>query len=187
MRDLTGADQIVMAVRRIIDHLAPKAWFIDNPHSLLHSRPIMKDVAHMRATCTYCQYGAEYKKETDIWTNVQVSLRHCNDTPCAHFRAYGSHARTAQAGPSGMRSGAPGTPREEAYRVPQPLMRQLMKAALQAYGYDVLEEEDVTWCFEETGNAERITERMLTTHQSESVGGRLFVYEQIERCKIDFV
>ena len=141
MRDLTGADQIVMAVRRIIDHLAPKAWFIDNPHSLLHSRPIMKDVAHMRATCTYCQYGAEYKKETDIWTNVQVSLRHCNDTPCAHFRAYGSHARTAQAGPSGMRSGAPRTPREEAYRVPQPLMRQLVKAALQACGYDVLEED----------------------------------------------
>jgi hypothetical protein len=49
--------------------------------------------------------------------------------------------KTAQAGPSGMRSGAPRTPREEAYRVPQPLMRQLVKAALQACGYDVLEED----------------------------------------------
>ena len=37
--------------------------------------------------------------------------------------------KTAQAGPSGMRSGAPRTLREEAYRVPQPLMRQLVKAA----------------------------------------------------------
>lgn len=135
VRDLTGADQIVIAVRRIIDYFSPLAWFIENPHALLHLRPMMQDIDHFRHTCTYCQYGTDYKKETDIWSNLTISLKHCHDTPCAHFQAYNRHARTAQSGPT--HSGTPGTPREEAYTVPQPLMRVLMKAALQACGYMV--------------------------------------------------
>lgn len=135
VRDLTGADRIVLSVRRIIDYFSPTAWFIENPHALLHLRTIMGDIDHLRTTCTYCQYGTPYKKETDIWTNVPVSLRHCNVTPCAHFRAYGHHARTAQAGPTNV--GTPGTPRAEAYKIPQPLMKHLMQAALHASGYMV--------------------------------------------------
>jgi len=135
VRDLTRADQIVRAVLRIIRYFSPAAWFIENPHALLHLRPMMQDIDHLRHTCTYCQYGTDYKKETDIWTNLDVSLKHCHDTPCAHYKAYKRHARTAQAGPT--HSGTPGTPREEAYTVPQPLMRVLMKAALQACGYMV--------------------------------------------------
>ena len=135
VRDLAGADQIVMSVRRIIEYFSPTAWFIENPHALLHLRAIMSNIDHLRTTCTYCQYGASYKKETDIWTNIPVTLRHCSITPCSHFRAYGHHARTAQAGPT--QSGTPGTPRDEAYMIPQPLMKYLMKAALQACGYTV--------------------------------------------------
>jgi hypothetical protein len=135
VRDLTGADQLVTAVRRIIKYFSPKAWFIENPHALLHLRPVMRDIDQLRTTCTYCQYGADYKKETDIWTNVPVTLKHCINTPCAYFKAYGRHARTAQSGPT--TAGTPGTPREEAYRVPQPLMRYLMRAALKVCGYSV--------------------------------------------------
>lgn len=136
VRDLTAADRIVKSVRRIIDYFQPKAWFIENPHALLHVRRIMADIDHLRTTCTYCQYGASYRKETDVWTNVAVKLKHCKLTPCAHFRAFGCHSRTAQAGPSG-KSQRPGTRREEAYQVPQPLMTVLMKAALQQCGYQV--------------------------------------------------
>lgn len=133
VRDLAHADRVVAAVRRIIKYFQPAAWFIENPHALLYLRPIMQDIEACRVTGTYCQYGTQFKKETDIWSNVPITLQHCDITPCAHFQEHGRHARTAQAGPT--RAGTPGTPKEEAYQVPQPLMRYLMRVALQACGY----------------------------------------------------
>ena len=55
------------SVRKIIDFFSPSAWFIENPHGLLCTRDIMSDIDHLRITCTYCQYGTDYRKETDIW------------------------------------------------------------------------------------------------------------------------
>ena len=127
IRDLVTADSIVTAVMRVISYLKPKVWFLENPHALLGTRKFMQQYAAFKNTCTYCQYGRPYRKETDIWTNVQVSLRHCDNTPCAARAAFGKHLRTAQAGPTS--SGTPGTPRDVAYEVPMPLLRDLFRSA----------------------------------------------------------
>jgi hypothetical protein len=132
-RDLAGADRIVHAVKRIIKFFSPPAWFIENPHALLYLRPLMQELEEYRHTTTYCQYGMGYKKETDIWTNCTVRLRHCNVTPCAHMQLHGRHRLTAQAGSTS--GGVPGVPRWMAYSVPQPLLRVLIKAALQKAGF----------------------------------------------------
>lgn len=127
-RDLQTADSVVTAVLRIIDYLKPKAWFIENPHALLGTRPFMQKLEAYKNTCTYCRYGFKYRKETDIWTNIQVNLRHCETRPCVAKAMYGKHLQTAQAGPT--HSGTPGTPREQAYAVPEALLKQLLTAAI---------------------------------------------------------
>lgn len=133
VRDLVGADRLVRAVKRIIKFFAPAAWFIENPHALLYLRPLMRELEEYRHTTTYCQYGMDYRKETDIWTNCPVKLKHCGVTPCAHMQLHGRHPRTAQAGPTS--SGVQGVPRWMAYSIPQPLLRVLLRAALRQAGF----------------------------------------------------
>ena len=128
IRHLDSADDIVRAGLRIIHKLNPAAWFMENPVGLLRHRPFMQSYADYRHTTTYCTYGAPYKKETDIWTNTDIQLRHCSMTPCAHFARHGVHAATAQSGPT--HAGAPGTPRDVAYMVPFDLMAELLRCAL---------------------------------------------------------
>ena len=129
VRNLGAADRIVDAVMRIIEHLKPRAWFIENPRGMLRDRPMMAALVHLRHTCTYCRYGAPYQKETDIWSNVPLRLLHCMDSPCAVKRACGYHLQTAQRGASAGGT-VPGTKRHQAYEPPPALMDYLINAAL---------------------------------------------------------
>ena len=67
-------------------------------------------------------------KETDIWTNVDVTLHHCSKAPCANVSLYGRHPAVAQHGAS--RHGQPGMPLDTLYEVPIALIRQLMRASV---------------------------------------------------------
>jgi hypothetical protein len=51
-----------------------------------------------------------YSKETDIWSNVSLHLKHCAHVPCGYFANNGRHQFTAQGG--GTKDGTPGVPRE---------------------------------------------------------------------------
>ena len=51
----------------LIQELKPKYYFIENPRGGLRSMDFMKGL--YRYTVTYCQYGDERMKPTDIWTN----------------------------------------------------------------------------------------------------------------------
>lgn len=42
-------------------------WYIENPRGLLRKMPFMDELT--RHTVTYCQYGDDRMKPTDIWTN----------------------------------------------------------------------------------------------------------------------
>lgn len=42
-------------------------WYIENPRGMLRKMPFMQDFH--RNTVTYCQYGDDRMKPTDIWTN----------------------------------------------------------------------------------------------------------------------
>ena len=51
----------------LIQELAPKYWFIENPVGGLRKMDFMRELP--RYTVTYCQYGERRQKPTDIWTN----------------------------------------------------------------------------------------------------------------------
>lgn len=51
----------------LIKKLKPKLYFIENPRGGLRKMDFMKDL--FRYTVTYCQYGDNRMKPTDIWTN----------------------------------------------------------------------------------------------------------------------
>lgn len=61
--------ELVEHTWRLIDELQPTWWFIENPRGKLRKLPIMES-APFQHTVTYCQYGDDRMKPTDIWTNA---------------------------------------------------------------------------------------------------------------------
>lgn len=57
----------------IINHFKPKYWFIENPRGKLRKLHVINPLGQWqnfnRATVTYCQYGFNYMKPTDIFNN----------------------------------------------------------------------------------------------------------------------
>ena len=76
-------DCLVLQTLRIIEHLKPKAWLMENPRTgdLVH-RPFMQKIPH--ADFDYCMFSDwGYKKPTRIWGSEQLSHvqpRICNGT-----------------------------------------------------------------------------------------------------------
>lgn len=60
-------DKTDQHVLTLIRELAPSYWFIENPRGGMRSMAWMKGLP--RYTVTYCQYGDQRMKPTDIWTN----------------------------------------------------------------------------------------------------------------------
>lgn len=60
-------DEVNRHLIELIKELNPKFWFIENPRAGLRKMDFMKDLP--RYTVTYCQYGENRQKPTDIWTN----------------------------------------------------------------------------------------------------------------------
>ena len=126
-RNFALTDSIGQAVFSIIGKLQPQAWFVANPRGHLRDRPFMQPSAEFRNTCTYCKYGAPYRKETDIWSNVPLDLKHCAHVPCRYFAKHGRHPFTARSGAS---HGMPEVPRQVAYSVPERLLQELVIKAI---------------------------------------------------------
>jgi len=59
--------ELVNKTIEIINYFNPKYYFIENPRGMLRKLPIMEKFK--RHTVTYCQYGDQRMKPTDIWTN----------------------------------------------------------------------------------------------------------------------
>lgn len=60
-------DKVNRHVLELIRELHPKYWFIENPRGGMRKMEWMYDLP--RYTVTYCKYGEERMKPTDIWTN----------------------------------------------------------------------------------------------------------------------
>lgn len=60
-------DETNTHVVELIKELNPKYWFIENPRGGMRKMNFMKDLP--RYTVTYCQYGDDRMKPTDIWSN----------------------------------------------------------------------------------------------------------------------
>lgn len=91
-----SALQVLRATGRLIVMMEPQFYFIENPRGILRHRPEMVFVPY-RKTVRYSDYGMEYEKPTDIFTNCKyfqphtsrrpVGLKHVTDLPNAHERA----------------------------------------------------------------------------------------------------
>ena len=126
-RDLVAADDNVRAAREVMEYLKPRYWFIENPVGYLVTRPLMRDINHLRHLCTYCKYGTPYRKATHLWTNAILTkpLQQCTmQTPCAVKRQHGRHLITAQSGDSKHQQGSGGA--VAVYPVPAALIDNLL-------------------------------------------------------------
>lgn len=76
----------------LIAELKPKYWFIENPRGMMRHMPWMislndKLKGAKRYTITYCSYGGQTMKPTDIWTNHPNPnfLPICKGQDCEHL------------------------------------------------------------------------------------------------------
>lgn len=88
-------DQVDQNVLKLIEELAPKYYFIENPRGGLRKMSWMQKLP--RYTVTYCQYGDTRMKPTDIWTNhanPQFKPICKNGAPCHEPAPRGSRTGT---------------------------------------------------------------------------------------------
>ena len=92
-------DRVNKNMMKMIKELNPKYWFIENPRGGMRKMEWMQGLP--RYTVTYCQYGDERMKPTDIWTNhpnPEFKPPCKNGDPC-HVRA----PRGARTGTQGIK------------------------------------------------------------------------------------
>lgn len=92
-------DTVDQNVLRLIRELKPKYYFIENPRGGMRKMTWMQGLP--RYTVTYCQYGDNRMKPTDIWTNhpdPKFKPMCKNGDPC-HERA----PRGAKTGTQGLK------------------------------------------------------------------------------------
>jgi len=88
-------DAVNQNVLRLIQELRPTYWFIENPRGGLRKMDFMQGLS--QHTVTYCQYGDERMKPTDIWTNhPQPNFKPMckNGSPCHESAPRGSKTGT---------------------------------------------------------------------------------------------
>lgn len=81
-----GTELAIKLVRRtadLVDSIAPAFWIVENPVGMLRKLYLLP---YEQRWVTYCQYGAPWRKPTDLWGGFPPSLelRHpCrNGAPC---------------------------------------------------------------------------------------------------------
>ena len=87
-------DKLVKATLGLINYYKPDHWFIENPRGMLRKMPFME--ALNRSTVTYCQYGDNRMKPTDIWHCSNWTPRPVckNGQPCHEAAPRGSSTGT---------------------------------------------------------------------------------------------
>jgi len=88
VRDIEGANNIVLRVIQIINYFDPLLWIIENPQtSLLKSQPFMKQLEqdYYFYDADYCMYGKPYRKRTRFWTNKEYNNLLMCDKNCGSF------------------------------------------------------------------------------------------------------
>lgn len=108
----------VLKTLQLIKELKPKFWFIENPRGVLRKMDFMNGLK--RDTVTYCQYGDNRMKPTDIWNNCLdwVPKAMCKNGDSCHVAAPRG-SKTGTQGLSGARdrSRIPSALFEEIFRV----------------------------------------------------------------------
>jgi len=113
-----------LEIIRSIQELNPELkWTMENPMAGLRKKHFMLDLP-IRHTVTYCQYGLEYMKPTDFWTNMSswIPKKRCQNKDSCHKSA-----------PRGSRTGLAGDgigTSEERAIIPEELCEEIYEAVL---------------------------------------------------------
>lgn len=104
---------------RLVHNLFPTyGWVIENPRGMMRKMPFMKDLP--RQTITYCQYGMDRMKPTDLWSNIKWTAKPmCKKNEPCHISA-----------PSGSTTGTQGMPKWKAGMVPYELSKEILDAVI---------------------------------------------------------
>ena len=112
--------KIVEETNWIIKMLEPKYLYIENPRGKLRKLDVINKEPYFRKTVTYCSYGEDRMKPTDIWTNnfnwnpIQICFNGNRD--CHH-----------QPAPRGSRTGTQGMANAyEKSKVPYKLCKEIL-------------------------------------------------------------
>jgi hypothetical protein len=135
VRNLKLASSIVRRTLTIIEYFNPKYFVIENPVGLLRHHAVIKRYESFRKTVSYCKYGYKYRKNTDIWTNVNFTPFRCvKGCYCANRKHNGHHTFTVQQGTSfvmqnNARKTVTPTPiLNERYSVPRKLVKDILNS-----------------------------------------------------------
>ena len=131
VRDIVGANKLVIKTLEIINYFNCEYWFIENPQtSLLKNQPFMKDLPFVDGD--YCMYGLPYRKRTRIWTNKkygEAPLKLCNKK-CGSF-IDGKHVGSCGTGGKGKGHNKSYSNKSytkfEKYIIPEDFIYSLMK------------------------------------------------------------
>ena len=107
---------IVEKTKEIIKTLQPKYYVIENPRGKLRKLNVLEN--YKRDTVTYCQYGENRMKPTDLWHNLNWTPRPMckNGMPCH------------EAAPRGSKTGTQGLKGNyERSKVPYELCREILE------------------------------------------------------------
>ena len=104
----------------IINYYNPTYWFIENPRGMLRKMPIMEQLK--MNSVTYCQYGDERMKPTDIWTNSSAWIPKptCKNGDSCHVSA----PRGSSTGTQGLKNAY------ERSKIPSELCFEILKSCL---------------------------------------------------------
>lgn len=96
----------------LIRALAPRYWFLENPEG--HMRRFLGEPV---GSVTYCQYGADYRKPTDLWgEHPPMTYRRCSNGDACHQNT----THREKAGDQHVADALPNDPAERA-KVPHEL------------------------------------------------------------------
>lgn len=117
--------QILLQTLSIIDYFLAKnsdlVWFVENPRGKMRKCPNWALREHKRDTVTYCQYGDERMKPTDIWNNCMnwIPKPMCKNGDSCHVPA-----------PRGSRTGTQGIATYyDKSRIPEELCMEIITNA----------------------------------------------------------
>ena len=128
VRDIEAANRVVRQTLRIIEHLKPRAWLLENPQTgLLKNQPFMKDLHYVDVD--YCRYGCDYRKRTRLWGNLEWSPLPLCEGDCGKV-VDGRHIESAQKA-GNKRLGQRTYRSQELYSVPKRLTDSIASHALQ--------------------------------------------------------
>ena len=104
----------------LIRALGPDYWFLENPEG--HMRKLL---GRPTASVTYCQYGADYMKPTDLWgDHPPMTYKRCQNGDDCHVRSRRSQEKGDGEHPA---DALPRDPAERA-KVPYGLSKAILEA-----------------------------------------------------------